>query len=81
MHDALHPFGYGRDAPEPPVFVIYRESTNEWAGFRFPARFASERPDAREFKTQQEAEAALRGAVAHAGWESTALIGFQVVQS
>lgn len=81
LHDALHPFGYGRDEPEPPVFVIYRESTNEWAGWRFPGRTVKERPDAREFATRQEAVNALAGARAHAGWESTALIGFQVVES
>lgn len=79
LHDALHPFGYGRDAPEPPVFVIYRESTNEWAGFRFPSRFVSERPDAQEFGSRRAAMVALRTAQDFE-WPNDHLVGFEVVE-
>lgn len=79
IHDALHPFGYGRDEAEPPVFLIHNETTGEWAGFRFPRRTSTERPDAREFVTRQEAVNALAAARAEFG-QSHLLDGFAVVE-
>jgi len=60
-------------------FTIHNPETNQWAGIRFPARTVSERPDAREFSTRKEAEAALKGARLHSG-SATALFGFEVVE-
>lgn len=61
------------------MFVIYRESTNQWAGFRFPSRFVSERPDAQQFASRQAATVALRTARDRA-WPNDCLVGFQVVE-
>ena len=68
------------DRPEPPVFVIYRARTGEWAGFRFPKRSALERPDAREWATRQEAVNALAAWRAESLLMQGALIGFEVVE-
>ena len=68
-----------RDEPAPPVFVIYRESTNQGAGWRFPKFKAAERPDAREFATRQEALEILADARRRPGYADT-VEGFEVIE-
>lgn len=63
----------------PSVFVIYRESTNQWAGWRFPKFKANERPDAREFATRQEALEILADARRRPGYADT-VEGFEVIE-
>ena len=63
----------------PSVFVIYRESTNQWAGWRFPKFKANERPDAREFATYREAREILNDARGRPGYAET-VEGFEVVE-
>lgn len=63
----------------PSVFVIYRESTNQWAGWRFPKYKVRERPDAREFATYREAREVLDNARGWPGYSDT-VDGFEVIE-